>query len=102
MESWLTRRAGRYINAGEYRHSSRVAGAVEIRRISQPGMEPYLPRVRRICPPSVGEPLSSSYLGWGTAVELELISDSRQWNSGFHTVGGGVDPRALGFLPLFV
>ena len=33
---------------------------------------------------------------------LEPISDSSQWNWGFHTVGGDVDPRDLGFLPLFV
>ena len=31
----------------------------------------------------------------GSAVELEPISDSSQWNWGFHTVGGGVDPREL-------
>ena len=41
-------------------------------------------------------------LGWGAAVELEPINDSSQWNWGFHTVGGGVDPRELGFLPPFV
>ena len=61
MESGLTRCAGRYIDPGDHRYSSRVVGAVEIRRISEPGMGPYLPRVRRNCPPSVGEPLSFSY-----------------------------------------
>ena len=35
-------------------------------------------------------------------MELEPISDSSQWNWGFHTFGGGVDPRELGFLPPFV
>ena len=34
-------------------------------------------------------------------MELELISDFSQWNWGFRTVGGGVDPRELGFLPPF-
>ena len=62
MESWLTLRAGRYIDPGEHRHSSRVAGVVEVRRISQPGMEPYLPRVRRICPP----------IGWRASIILLL------------------------------
>ena len=32
-------------------------------------------------------------------MELESISDSSQWNWGFHTVGGDIDPRELGFLP---
>ena len=41
-------------------------------------------------------------LRWEVAVELESISDSSQWNWGFHTVVGGVDPRELGFLPPFV
>ena len=102
MESGLTRRARRYIDPGDHRYSSRVAGAVDIRRISEPEMGPYLPRVRRNCPPSVGEPQSSSYLGWGAAVELELISNSIEWNWGLHTVGGGVGPREPGFLPPFV
>ena len=65
MESGLIRHAGRNIDTGDHRYSSRVAGAVEIRRISEPGMGPYLPRVRRNCLPSVGEPLSYSYLGGG-------------------------------------
>ena len=102
MESGLTRRAGRYIDPGDHRYSSRVAGAVEIRRISEPGIGPYLPRVRRNCAPSVSEPLSSSYYMVGAAVELEPIRDSGQWNWGFHTMGSGVDPRELGFLPPFV
>ena len=33
---------------------------VKIRRIFQRGMGPYLPGVRRNCPPLVGEPLSPS------------------------------------------
>ena len=61
MESGLTRRAEGYTDPGDHRYSSRVAEAVEFRTISEPGMGPYLPRVRRNCPPSVGEPLSSSY-----------------------------------------
>ena len=43
MESRLTRRAGRYIDPGDHRCSSRVAGAVEIRRISEAGMGPISP-----------------------------------------------------------
>ena len=35
-------------------------------------------------------------------MELEPISDFRQWNWDFHTVADGVDPRELGFIPLFV
>ena len=35
-------------------------------------------------------------------LEPQSISDSSQWNWGFHTVGGGVDPRELGFLPRVV
>ena len=35
-------------------------------------------------------------------MELESINDSSQWCWGFHTVGGGFDPRELGFLPPFV
>ena len=38
-------------------------------------------------------------LGWGGAVKIEPISDFSQRNWGFHTVGGGVDPRELGFFP---
>ena len=41
-------------------------------------------------------------LAWGPAVELEPIIDCSQWNWGFHTVGGSVDPRELGFHPPFV
>ena len=47
MESGLTRRVERYIDPEHHRHSSRVAGAVEILRISGPGMGPFLSRVRR-------------------------------------------------------
>ena len=109
MES-RTCRAGRYIEPGDqcyssrvaHRYSSRVAGAVEIRKISEPGMGPYLPRVRRSCPSSVGEPLVILLLRVGAAVELEPISDSSQWSWGFHTVGGGVDMKELGFFPPFV
>ena len=63
MESGLTRRAGRYreiivIKALKFPH---CWGCGDFRRVSGPGMGPYLPRVRRNCPPSVGEPISSSY-----------------------------------------
>ena len=80
MESGLTSRAGRYIDPGDHRYSSLVAGlsvAVEILRISGQEMGPYFPRAGRNCPPSVGGPLSSILIqGCVTAVELEPVSDS--------------------------
>ena len=79
------------IDLGNHRYSSRVVGAVEIRRISEPGMGTYLPHVRRNCLPLVGE--SVILLGWGGAVELEPISDFSQRNWGFHTVRGGDDQK---------
>ena len=48
------------IDPGDHRYSYRVVGAVEIRRIYEPWMGPYLPRVQRNCPPLVDESLSSS------------------------------------------
>ena len=61
MESGLTRRAGRYIDLlVDHGCGSRVVGAVNILRIFEPGMGPYVPLVRRNCPPLVVEPLSSS------------------------------------------
>ena len=51
MRSGMTRRAGRYNDPGDHRYSSRVVGAVETpRRISEPGIGPYLLRVRRNYP----------------------------------------------------
>ena len=60
MGSGLTHAVRGGIDPGHHRYSSRVVGAVEIRRVSEPGMGPYLSRVRRNCPLLVGEPLSSS------------------------------------------
>ena len=60
MGSGLTHAVRGGIDPGDHRYSSRVVGAVEIRRISEPGMGSYVPRVRRNCPPMVGEPLSAS------------------------------------------
>ena len=37
-----------------HRYCSRVFGAEEIRGIHESGMGPYLPRVRRKCPPLMG------------------------------------------------
>ena len=47
MESGLTRRAGTNIDPVDHRYMyiSRVVGAVEIGRIFEAGMGPYLPRV---------------------------------------------------------
>ena len=89
------------IDLGNHRYSSRVVGAVDIRRISEPERGPYLPRVRRNCPLLVGEPLII-LLGWGGAVELEPISNFGQRGRGFHTVRGGDDRREIGFIPRFV
>ena len=101
MESGLTRRAGRCIDPGDHRYISRVAEAVEIRRVSEPGMGPSPPCATEL-PPIGWKPSIVLLQGWGAAVELEPISNSSQWNWGFHTVGSGVDPRHLGFLPPFV
>ena len=102
MESGLTRRAGRYIDPRDHRYSSRVAGAVEFfGGFLNRGWGPISP----VCDGTAPRRLMSLYhllLGWGAAVELEPISDSSRWNWGFHTVGGGVDPRELGFLFPFV
>ena len=79
IKSGLTRRAGRHIDPGDHRYSSHVVGAVEIRRISEPGMEPSIPPgVRWNCPLLVGEAAIILLRGWGAAVELEPISDSSQ------------------------
>ena len=88
------------IDLGDHRYSSRVVGAVEIRRISEPGTGSYLPRVRRNCPPLIGD--SIILLGWGGAVELEPISDFSQRSRGLHIVGGGDDRIEVGFIPRFV
>ena len=99
MESGLTRRAGRYIDPGDHRYSSRVVRAAEIRRTSEPGWGPISP----VCDGTAPHWLVSFYHPptrvWGAAVELEPISDSSQWNWGFHTMAGGVDPTELAFLP---
>ena len=60
MESGLTRRAGRYIDLADHRCGFRVVEDVDILRIFEAGMGPYVPLVRRNCPPLVSEPLSSS------------------------------------------
>ena len=42
------------VDTGGHRYCSRLFGAVEIRGIHESGMGPYLPRVRRKCPPLMG------------------------------------------------
>ena len=42
------------VDPGDHRHRSCVFLALEIRGIYEPGMGPYLPRVRRNCPPLMG------------------------------------------------
>ena len=79
-----------------HRYCSRVFGAVEIRGIYYSGMGPYIPRVRRKCPPLMGLDRPRTAL---SSSNQSAISQ-RDW--GFHTVQGGVDPRKLGFLPRLV
>ena len=81
------------VDTGGHRYCSRVFGAVEIQGIHESGMGPYLPRVRRICPPLVGlYPLRTAL--WSS--NQSAISQ-RDW--GFLAGQGGVDPRKLGLLP---
>ena len=67
--------------------------AVEIRVIHELGIGPYLPRVRRKCPPLMG------LYPPRTALWSSNKSAIRQRDWGFLTVHGGVDPRKLGLLP---
>ena len=60
---------------------------------SQSRMGPYLPRVRRKCPPLMG------LYPPRTALWSSNQSAISQRNWGFFTVRGGVDPRNLGLLP---
>ena len=81
------------VDTGGHRYCSRVFGAVEIRGIHESGMGPYLPRVRRKCPPLMGlyPPRTALWSSNHSAIT------QRDW--GFLTVQGGVDPRKLGLLP---
>ena len=84
------------VDTGGRRYCSRVFGAVEIRGIYESGMGPYLPRVRRKCPPLMG------LYPPGTALWSSNQSAISQRDWSFLTVRGGVDPRTLGFLPRLV
>ena len=75
-----------------HRYCSRVFGAVEIREIHKSEMGPYLPRVRRKCPPLMG------LYPPRTALWSSSQSAISQRHRGFLTVQGGVDPRTLDFL----
>ena len=81
------------VDTGGHRCCSRIFGAVEIRVIHELGMGPYLPRVRRKCPPLMG------LYPPRTALWSSNKSAIRQRDWGFLTVHGGVDPRKLGLLP---
>ena len=81
------------VDTGGHRYCSRVFGAVEIRGIHESGMGPYLPRVRRKCPPLMGHYPPRTEL-WSS--NQSAISQ-RDWD--FLTVQGGVGPRKLGLLP---
>ena len=81
------------VDTGGHRYCSRVFGAVEIRGNHESGMGPYLPRVRRKCPPLMGlyPPRTALWSSNQSAI-------SRR-DCFFFTVQGGVDPRKLCLLP---
>ena len=81
------------VDTGGHRHCSRVFGAVGIRGIHKSGMGPYLPRVRRKCPPLMGlyPPRTALWSSNQSAIS------QRDWGS--LNVHGNVDPRKLGLLP---
>ena len=81
------------VNTVGQRYYCRGFGAVEIQGIHESGMGPYLPRVRRKCPPSMGLYPHRTAL-WSS--NQPAIS---QRDQGFLTVQGGVDLRKLGLLP---
>ena len=83
----------RGVDEGGYRYCSRVFGAVEIQETHESWIGPYLPRVRRKCPPLVGLYPPRTVL-WSSN---QSVICQRGW--GFLTVQGGVDPRKLGLLP---
>ena len=78
------------VDTGGHRYCSRVFGAVEIGGINKSGTGPYLPRVRRKCPPLMGlyPPRTALWSSNHSAIS------PRDW--GFLTVQGGFDPRKLG------
>ena len=81
------------VDTGGHRYCSRIFGAVDIRGIHESGMGPYLPRVRRKCPPLMGLYPPRTVL-WSSN---QSATSQRDW--GFLTVQGGADPRNLGLLP---
>ena len=81
------------VDTGGHHYCSRVFGDLEIRGIHELVMGPYLPRVRRKCPPLMGlyPPRTALWSSNQSAIS------QRDW--GFLTMQGGVDPRKLGLLP---
>ena len=81
------------VDTGGHRYCSRVVAAVKIREIHALGMGPYIPRVRRKCPPLMGlyPPRTALMSSNQSAIS------QRDWV--FLTVQGGVDSRNLGLLP---
>ena len=78
------------VDTGCHRYCSRAFGAVEIREIHESGMRPYLPPVRRKCPPLMGlYPIRTAL--WSSN---QSAMSQRDW--GFLTVQGGVDPSFPG------
>ena len=80
------------VDTGGHRYCFCVFSSVEIQGIPESEMEPYLPRVRRKCPPLMGLYPPRTVL---LSSNRSAISQ-RDW--GFLTVQGRVDPRNLGLL----
>ena len=85
------------VDPGDHRYRSRVFGAADIRGIYEPGMGPYLPRVRRKFPPLIG--LYPPTRNTALLSSNQYAISQRDW--GFLTMQGSVDPRK-GFLPRLV
>ena len=81
------------VDTGGHRYCSGGFGAAGIRGIHESRMGPYLSRVRRKSPPSMGLYPPGTVL-WSS--NQSAISQ-RDW--GFPTVQGGVDPRNRNLLP---
>ena len=81
------------VDTGGHRYCYSVFRAVEIRGIHGSGMGPYLPRVRRKCPPLMG--LYPPRMALWSSIQSAISQRDR----GFPTVQSGVDPRKLRLLP---
>ena len=69
------------IDRGDHRHSSHVIEAVVIKMISEPGIEPYLRRVRRSLPPLLVSLYHLPRVGRGRRAESISGFSQRLWAS---------------------